>query len=502
VSQSERTSTFNGFNDEHPDVVVAVPVAWVVRYRRRIRVSDAAILFTSVIASQLLWFSSFSSPVVVPNLRFEFAISYTVVSVLLAGAWMVALGAIGSRDNRNLGRGTTEYRKVIDATVRLFAVVAVIAYLFQIEFARGYILTALPFGLALLLIERWAWRQWLYRERAEGRFSDAALVVGSTAKVQSIVAQLQQHSEAGYRVVAVCLSGGAKGDVLPGTSLPVAGGLDDLLDVIDEIKIDTVIISGSDDLMPARIRELSWALEPGRQHLVMAPSLVDVGGPRIHTRPVAGLPLVHVETPRYAGATTFLKRALDLVMSIIAVILLSPVLIGIAIAIKVSSRGPVLFRQERVGLAGKRFTMLKFRSMVTDAEDRLTSLLDVDRSEGNRVMFKMKNDPRVTRVGRFLRSTSLDELPQLFNVIGGSMSIVGPRPPLQREVDLYDKHVHRRFLVKPGITGLWQVSGRSMLSWDESVRLDLYYVENWSLANDFVILLKTIRVVFARAGAY
>jgi exopolysaccharide biosynthesis polyprenyl glycosylphosphotransferase len=214
------------------------------------------------------------------------------------------------------------------------------------------------------------------------------------------------------------------------------------------------------------------------------------------------MPHVHVETPRYAGATTFVKRALDLVMSTLAVVLLSPVLIGIAIAIKLGSPGPVLFRQERIGLAGRRFTMLKFRTMVVDAEAQLESLMDVDRSEGNAVLFKMKHDPRVTRIGRLLRTTSLDELPQLFNVIGGSMSVIGPRPPLQREVDLYDSHVHRRFYVKPGITGLWQVSGRSTLSWDESVRLDLYYVENWSLANDFVILLRTIRVVFARAGAY
>jgi exopolysaccharide biosynthesis polyprenyl glycosylphosphotransferase len=235
---------------------------------------------------------------------------------------------------------------------------------------------------------------------------------------------------------------------------------------------------------------------------VVAPSLTDIGGPRIHTRPVAGLPLIHVETPRYEGTKLFAKRMFDIVASSIILLLSSPLLLGIAVAVRFTTPGPVLFTQERVGINGRPFQMLKFRTMVVDAEARLRELQEEDRSVGNQVLFKMKDDPRVTPVGRILRRFSLDELMQLVNVLNGSMSLVGPRPPLAREVKEYERKVHRRFLVKPGITGLWQVSGRSNLSWEDSVRLDLYYVENWSIVGDLVILWKTARAVLAREGAY
>jgi len=263
-----------------------------------------------------------------------------------------------------------------------------------------------------------------------------------------------------------------------------------------------VVITSSDELSPDRIRELSWSLEPGHQHLVVAPSLTDIGGPRIHTRPVAGLPLIHVETPRFEGRNFFTKRAFDIIVSAVLIIVLSPFLVLIAMAVRLSTPGDVLFRQERVGINGTHFNMLKFRSMVTNAEALLVDLKDETRAEGNSVMFKMKDDPRVTPIGKFLRRYSLDELPQLFNVLLGTMSLVGPRPPLEREVTEYETHVHRRFLVKPGITGLWQVSGRSNLSWEATVRLDLYYVENWSITGDIVILWRTAQAVLASDGAY
>jgi exopolysaccharide biosynthesis polyprenyl glycosylphosphotransferase len=214
-------------------------------------------------------------------------------------------------------------------------------------------------------------------------------------------------------------------------------------------------------------------------------------------RPVSGLPLIHVETPRFTKGQLFVKRTLDLSASILGVILISPLLAALAITVRLTSQGPVFFRQTRVGLRGKEFTMIKFRSMVTNAEDLLEQLERQQRDAGNEVLFKMKNDPRITPVGRIMRKFSLDELPQLFNVIGGSMSLVGPRPPLPKEVAQYADHVHRRFLAKPGITGLWQVSGRSSLSWDDSVRLDLSYVENWTFVGDIVILLKTARAALA-----
>jgi exopolysaccharide biosynthesis polyprenyl glycosylphosphotransferase len=232
----------------------------------------------------------------------------------------------------------------------------------------------------------------------------------------------------------------------------------------------------------------------------MAPALTDIAGPRLHTQQVAGLPLIHVTTPTLEGGQRVAKRLFDVLVAGLLILGALPAMILVSILIKLDSSGPVLFRQQRVGIEGRLFAMLKFRSMVVDAEDRLADL--ARSNEGSGPLFKMKKDPRVTRLGGFLRRFSIDELPQLLNVLSGSMSLVGPRPPLPREVEAYESDVRRRLLVKPGLTGLWQVSGRSNLSWQDSVRLDLYYVENWSLAGDLVIILRTVRAVFHSSGAY
>jgi exopolysaccharide biosynthesis polyprenyl glycosylphosphotransferase len=249
---------------------------------------------------------------------------------------------------------------------------------------------------------------------------------------------------------------------------------------------------------------LSWELEDTDAELILAPALTNIAGPRIHTQPVAGLPLIHVDRPTYRGANRILKKSFDLVGSVILVLLFSPVLLAVAAAIKLTSSGPVFFRQDRVGINGETFRMIKFRSMVVDAESRLAALKAQAQAQdaGNTVLFKIKNDPRVTGVGKFIRRFSIDELPQLFNVVTGEMSLVGPRPPLRSEVDLYGDDALRRLLVKPGMTGLWQVSGRSDLTWDDSVRLDVYYVENWSITGDLAILWRTARAVFGSSGAY
>ena len=234
--------------------------------------------------------------------------------------------------------------------------------------------------------------------------------------------------------------------------------------------------------------------------MIMTPALTDVAGPRIHTQPVAGLPMIHVTTPKLQGTKAIAKRTFDIVGAGMALFFLFPVLLVVGLAVKLDSPGPAFFHQDRVGKGGAPFRMHKFRSMVVDAEARLKELHA--NSEGNGVLFKMKADPRITRLGAFIRRFSLDELPQLWNVLSGDMSMVGPRPPLPSEVEIYEDYVHRRLMVKPGITGLWQVSGRSNLSWDDSVRLDLYYVENWSLMQDLVILFRTVKAVVAKDGAY
>jgi exopolysaccharide biosynthesis polyprenyl glycosylphosphotransferase len=229
--------------------------------------------------------------------------------------------------------------------------------------------------------------------------------------------------------------------------------------------------------------------------------VVDVAGPRLTMRPVAGLPLIHVEKPQYSGTKKVQKLAFDYFVSVSVLLGALPVMIAAAIAIKLTSKGPVFYRSERIGLEGEPFQMIKFRTMVNGADKQVDTLVKVNDSVGG-VLFKIKDDPRVTAVGRLLRKYSIDELPQFFNVLSRDMSVVGPRPPLRREVDTYNDQVRRRLLVLPGITGLWQVSGRSDLSWEDSVRLDLSYVENWSITNDVLIAVKTIRTVATGSGAY
>jgi exopolysaccharide biosynthesis polyprenyl glycosylphosphotransferase len=282
--------------------------------------------------------------------------------------------------------------------------------------------------------------------------------------------------------------------------VPVLGGVADMRRLCDQVGADTVLVARGGYETSQELRRIAWALEGSSIDLVVVPSLTDIAGPRIHMRPVAGLPLLHVEQPQAGAAGGLPKRLFDVVFASLALLVFSPLLMVVAAIVKLQDGGPVFFRQSRVGRDGTPFGMIKFRSMVVDAESRLEQLRALN--EFDDVLFKMQNDPRITSVGRFLRRYSVDELPQLFNVIRGEMSLVGPRPPLPAEVDRYADDVHRRLLVRPGLTGLWQVSGRSGLSWDESVRLDLYYVDNWSMLSDLVIMAKTVRAVLGSAGAY
>lgn len=474
---------------------------WEESYAARLLFTDTVVVIWSIFGSQIAWFGLTESAVQVEGrLQSDFALSYSAVSAVLSIVWIIFLSASGSRDSRSVGIGTTEYRRIVNPSLMLFGLLAIASYLLKIELARGYFVTALPFGLAGLLLSRWFWRKYLISRRAQGAMSSRVVLVGSSASAAAIALELSRRPQAGYFVVGAFLTSPTSAG-LSALGIDVIGSVDDIFSRIETLDADTVIVTSSDELPPERMRRLSWLLEPGRQHLVLAPGLIDIAGPRIHTRPVAGLPLIHVETPRYEGSKRAIKRIFDFVASALLLALLSFPLAIVAGLVKLSSPGPILFRQERVGKNGATFSMFKFRSMVVDAEKLLEALSDSNRTVGNEVMFKMDNDPRVTRVGRYLRRLSIDELPQILNVLRGEMSLVGPRPPLRHEVELYEHHVNRRFLVKPGITGLWQVSGRSNLDWESTVRLDLYYVENWSLTGDLIILWRTVSAVLAREGA-
>ncbi|GAA4174958.1 sugar transferase [Gryllotalpicola koreensis] len=474
-----------------------VVVDWRTSFARRLALTDAAALLWVMFGTELVWLG-FGRTVDAGGAPLRLGgISYSLVSFVIAAIWMLALSISGTRNDRVIGTGSTEYKLIFDATLRVFFLVAVFAFLFKVDLARGYILISLPLGLAALFVERWLWRQWLQLQRAEGAYSSRVILIGSRESIAHIGAELRRATYAGYSIVGAIVPGQHDAVVLPtGPALPIVGDVDRVIEAMDRTDADTVVITSGDELSPERVRRISWSLEPGRRHLVMAPSLTDVGGPRIHTRPVAGLPLMHVETPRYEGGQRAAKRVFDIVGSGLLLLVLSPVLLGAALAVKLTSPGPVFYKQERVGRDGGRIYMLKFRSMIVNADAQLKSLLEEQGTVGT-PLFKVKNDPRLTRVGAFLRKYSIDELPQLFNVFNGEMSLVGPRPQRDPEVELYDAAAWRRLNVQPGMTGLWQVSGRSTLSWEEAIRLDLYYVENWSLAGDLVILWRTLRAVLA-----
>lgn len=406
---------------------------WRRSYAHRLVITDLIVLVWVVFGVQIAWFPGGGIPRTTGADIVNSPFTYSALSVAIIAAWMLLLSMLDTRSYRVLGTGAQEYRLIADSAVRLFGLIAILAFLFKLDLARGYILLAFPLGIVMLLISRWLWRQWLGAQRLSGRYSSRVLLVGSDESALRVAQELGSQPAAGYLVVGACIPRGQDGTRLGGGNIPVFGTVDRVLEAMACTGADTVMVT-SGDLTPERVRELSWSLEPGRQHLVVAPSLTDIGGPRIHTRPVAGLPLIHVETPSYAGRRLFAKRLFDVVASAGLVVVLSPLLAAVALTVRLSTPGPVLFRQQRVGINGKTFNMFKFRSMVIDAEERLAALQSEQRPEGNSVMFKMKNDPRITPVGAFMRRYSIDELPQLFNVFGGSMSLVGPRPPLQSEV--------------------------------------------------------------------
>ena len=301
-------------------------------------------------------------------------------------------------------------------------------------------------------------------------------------------------------VVATGVGGTLLGIIGALVAIPVIAGLGNVADVVERYDADTVAVLACPEMSGVRLRELAWELEKTGTDLCVAPALLDVAGPRTTIRPVAGLPLLHMDHPEFTGARRLFKAAFDRAVAFTALLACVPLFIVVAAFIRLDDRGPALFRQTRVGRDGRAFTVYKFRTMVQDAEDRQAQLIALNETDG--VMFKMRRDPRVTTAGAWLRRWSLDELPQLFNVLVGDMSLVGPRPALPQEAALYGDHVRRRLVVKPGITGLWQVNGRADLSWDESVRLDLRYVENWSFALDLQILWKTWSAVLRGFGAY
>lgn len=473
--------------------------AWETRYARKLLGGDIVAILFALMLPQLLsdWASGAQETSQTEALAtFAWRATYLFVFALI---WLIALNVYDTRSPAVFGSGPEEYKRVSIATVFSFGLLSILVVLTSSELPRRvpYLLT-FAFGFMLILLGRWMWRKRLHKQRRRHKNTYRTMVVGEEAHTQQTIRQLRANALAGFNVIGVITSRKASHKAQLG--VPVVGKYGELMEAVDRFNVDTLIITSSNALTPKKVRRIGWQLEERGVDLIVASSLTDIAGPRLHVRPVSGLPLIHMESPEFSGWRYFVKQLSDLVGALMLLVLLSPLLAWLAIAVRRDSPGPAIFRQTRLGRDGEAFTMFKFRTMYNGAEADLPSLLDS--SEVDKVLFKVKTDPRVTKIGGFMRRHSLDELPQLFNVLRGEMSLVGPRPPLPQEVDQYKRWEHRRLLTRPGMSGLWQVSGRSDLSWKESVRLDLLYVENWSFTGDLLILWRTVRTVFRPSGAY
>jgi exopolysaccharide biosynthesis polyprenyl glycosylphosphotransferase len=425
-------------------------------------------------------------------------VPYVLVAVGGVPIWLAVLALAGCYDRRILGVGSDEYHRVINGAVHFLALVAVLHFVADLVLARGFVGVLIPVALVLTLTARYWLRQWLYGRRQAGNYLHRTLLVGTPATVVDVGKHMLRTGWSGFRVVGACVdTGDAELDV-NGHPVPVVGSIDDLEAAIAACRADSVALT--DETTGHDVAELAARVGAAGADLLMAPAIVDVAGPRMAMRSVAGLHLVHVKEPTFTGPQRFAKEVVDRSLGFLGLLALSPVIALVAVAIKIDDGGPVFFRQVRCGREGRTFPILKFRTMVVNAEQLLADIGTQNETDG--LLFKMKEDPRITQVGRVLRKYSIDEVPQLWNVLRGEMSLVGPRPPLPSEVALYESHISRRLLVKPGLTGLWQVSGRSDLSWDETVRLDLYYVDNWTPVMDIVIVGKTFSAVLRGSGAY
>lgn len=421
-----------------------------------------------------------------------------IETVLYAGAlvvwWLLLFLVRGCYEVRYLGVGSEEFKRVVTAAVTLLAMIAIASYVFKRQPPLRLVLPSLIIGTMLVLLGRWLLRVWLGRQRVRGRFQQGTLVVGDRMRAAELSEGFARDAVAGFKVVGTVQPPRAGED-----PAAIDDWLDDVMTWVQAHNVHAVAVAESTAVAPDLVRRLAWRLEGPGVDLLVSPALSDVAGPRVSVRPAAGLPLLHLDEPSLTGPKRALKRALDLLIAIPTLIILSPAFVLIAVAIKLDSLGRVFYVSDRVGRGGETFHCIKFRSMITGA-DTLRS--DVLGDPDDDIAARYREDPRVTRVGAFLRRWSLDELPQFINVLTGSMSVVGPRPMLPSELALLGDADHRRHLTKPGLTGLWQISGRKEVSWEDRMRMDLHYIETWSIALDAVIIVKTAKAIISGHGAY
>ncbi|GLY14630.1 sugar transferase [Kineosporia rhizophila] len=482
---SRRPPRHIGQGDSEPAVLLR-------RYRRRAVTGDLLAATIACLAAVLVRFGPLEPALSAPFL------TYFSLTLALPPAWVAVVALQGGYERRFLGSGAEEFRRLVTAGLVMLGSIAVLAYALRSEVARGFVFLAVPATVLLTMFARRRLRAWVRRLRARGLALQRVLVVGRADAVVPVIEKLDREPQHGLLPVGACVPF-VGGELSRGHDVPVAGDPGRVLDAVRETGAHAVAVVSHPDLSGQALRRLSWALEDLGVQLIVAPGIVEVAGPRLSVRPVAGLSLLQLERPATGGSGLLGKAVFDRVAALSVTLLALPLLVLIALGVRLTSRGPVFYRQKRVGAEGREFTMLKFRSMVADADRRPAALLG--RGESTEVLFKLRRDPRVTRFGAVLRRFSLDELPQLLNVLRGDMSLVGPRPPLPRQMPDEPAGAPRRASVRPGLTGLGPVTGRSDLSWEDSLRTDLRYTQNWSLALDVAILWRTLRTVVGGTGA-
>ena len=473
-----------------PALTAADASGWVGRYQRNAVALD---LFAALAAGLIALRGRYDT-------HGHVSTTYVVLTIGLPVIWVASLALAGGYEARVIGAGADEFRRVFNAGIGLTSAIAIASYAAKFDLSRSYVLVAMPCAVGIDLLVRYGLRKRLHRLRELGGCMRRAVAVGHPQDVANLVRELRREPYHGLTIIAACLADANpfRPDEVAG--VPVLGGLRDVVYAVGEADADTVAVLACPELNGVQLRQLAWALEKTDTDLCLAPALLDVAGPRTTVRAAAGLPLLYMDHPDLSGLRQVVKGLFDKVAAASALLLLAPLLLTIAAAIRLEDGGPALFRQVRVGKDGRPFRLYKFRTMVPEA-DRQKAALKAH-NEGAGVLFKIRNDPRITKTGARLRRWSLDELPQLINVLFGQMSLVGPRPALPEEAAKYGDHVRRRLAVRPGMTGLWQIHGRSDLPWEEAVRLDLRYVENWSFALDLLILWKTWPAVARGHGAY
>jgi exopolysaccharide biosynthesis polyprenyl glycosylphosphotransferase len=427
-------------------------------------------------------------------------VHYWALAVAAPLIWLAALAAGGAYQRRHASQGLEDYRLPAVTALRLAGAVSILAFALHIGLSRMVVVAYFPVLLVTSLALRCLCRQGLSGLRRRGYALRRMLLVGDEVCVEKFANHLLRSPIHGFRLVGACVPGDTSVVGRSRGGIAVIGRPENLVAVAEAGNVDTVLIVGHPHLEGTTIQEIAWRIERSGRNLLVGPDVVDLAGPRISVAPIAGLPLLHIGDPLIGVHRHTIKASYERIVALVLIVLLSPLFAIVAVAILIDSGGPVFYRQQRVGFKGRLFTMVKFRTMEPDAEARQEQLRDSN--DHNGVLFKMRIDPRVTRVGKWLRRYSLDELPQLLNVVRGDMVIIGPRPCLPSEALRFNEAAQRRFLAKPGLTGLWQVSGRSDLPWDEAVRLDLYYVENWSPWMDLMIAWRTLKVLVTGSGGY